>query len=73
MGTTRATGQRAYLACAMAAAAAEEAAEVRLNGAYAGGFIGKPGRVEITRFLKPGRNTVRIEPFAVEKVQVEVH
>ena len=66
-------GQQAYLVCEMAAGAAEDAAAVRVNGAYAGGFIGKPWRVEITRALKPGRNTVRIEPFAVEKVRVEVY
>ena len=66
-------GQRAYLVCEMASGAAEDAAAVRLNGAYAGGFIGKPCRVEITRLLKAGRNTVRIEPFAVDKVRVEVY
>ena len=66
-------GQRAFLACEMAAGAAEDAAAVRVNGAYAGGFIGKPWRVEITRSLKPGRNTVRVEPFGVENVRVEVY
>ncbi len=66
-------GQRAYLVCEMTDGAAEDAASVRLNGAYAGGFIGKPYRLEITRFLKAGRNTVRIEPFAVEKVRVELY
>ena len=62
-----------YLVCEMAAGAAEDAAAVRVNGAYVGGFIGKPWRVEITRVLKCGRNTVRIEPFAVEKVRIEVY
>jgi hypothetical protein len=66
-------GQRAYLVCEMAEDAAEDAAAVRVNGAYAGGFIGKPYRVEVTRHLKPGCNTVRIEPFAVDKVRVEIY
>ncbi len=66
-------GLRVFLACEMADGAAEDAAAVRVNGAYAGGFIGKPYRVEITRYLTPGRNTVKIEPFAVEKVRVEVY
>ena len=51
----------------------ETAAAVRVNGAYAGGFIGRPCRVNITRHLKPGRNTVHIEPFRVDNVRVEVH
>ena len=66
-------GQRAFLVCEMASGAAEDAAAVRVNGAYAGGFIGKPYRLEITRLLKPGRNTVRIEPFAVEKVRIDLY
>ena len=67
------SGQRAFLVCEMAARAAEDAAAVRVNDAYAGGFIGKPCRIEITRLLKPGRNTVCVEPFAVECVRVEVY
>ena len=66
-------GQRAYLVCAMAEDAAEDAAAARVNGEYAGGFIGKPYRVEITRQLKSGRNTVRIEPFPVSQVRVELY
>ena len=66
-------GQRVYLVCEMAEGEAETAAAVRVNGAYAGGFIGKPGRVEITRHVKAGRNTVFIEPFAVSQVRIEVY
>ena len=66
-------GQRAYLVCEMAESAAEDAAAVRVNGAHAGGFIGKPYRVEVTRLLKLGRNTVRIEPFPVNRVRVEIY
>lgn len=66
-------GRRAYLVCGMTSEAAEDAAAVRVNGAYAGGFIGKPYRVEVTRLLTPGRNTVRIEPFPVCEVRVEIY
>jgi len=51
----------------------ETAAAVHVNGAYAGGFIGKPFRVTITPYLKPGQNSVRIEPFAVSNVRVDVY
>ena len=66
-------GQRAYIVCEMGEGATEDAAAIRVNNAYAGGFIGKPYHVEITRALTPGRNTVRVEPFPVEKVRVEVY
>jgi hypothetical protein len=52
---------------------AETAAAVRVNGAYAGGFIGKPCRVNITRHLQPGSNTVHVEPFGVQNVRVETY
>jgi hypothetical protein len=42
----------------------EEAARVTVNGHNAGGFIGRPLRLEVTRQLKPGANHIRIEPFA---------
>jgi hypothetical protein len=41
----------------------EPAARVSVNGKYAGGFIGRPCRVEVTPFLVKGTNTIRIEPF----------
>jgi hypothetical protein len=42
----------------------EAAAHITVNGAYAGGFIGKPFRLDITRHLKTGVNTLTIAPFA---------
>jgi hypothetical protein len=44
--------------------APEIAARVTVNGQNAGGIIGKPLRLDVTRYLKPGANTIRIEPFA---------
>lgn len=66
-------GRRAYLVCEMSPDAAEDAAAVQVNGVHAGGFIGKPYRVEITSRLKAGANALRIEPFPVREVRIEWH
>jgi len=66
-------GRRAYLVCEMPPEAGEDAAAVRVNGEYAGGFIGKPYRIEISNRLKSGSNAIRIEPFPVSKVWIEWH
>jgi hypothetical protein len=59
---------RAFLE--MDALAPEEAARVTVNGTHAGGFIGRPLRLDVTRFLKAGRNEVRIEPFAPNAARI---
>jgi hypothetical protein len=51
----------------------EAAARVTINETYAGGFIGSPLRLEITPHLKPGRNTLRIEPFAPQAARLAVY
>jgi hypothetical protein len=48
----------------MDAIAPEAAARITINGRYAGGFIGRPFRLDVTGYLRNGRNTVIIEPFA---------
>lgn len=53
-------------------ASIEPAAAVFVNGAYAGGYLGKPYRVAITQHLKEGCNTIRIEPFPVKQVKIEM-
>jgi len=50
----------------------EEAARVTVNGQYAGGFIGRPFRLDVTRHLRHGTNTVKIEPFAPKSVKMIV-
>ena len=45
---------------------------ITINGEDAGGFIGKPLRLEATRHLKPGPNTIRIEPFAPQSLRLIV-
>ena len=52
--------------------APEEAARVTVNGQYAGGFIGKPFRLEVTRYVKPGPNAIVIEPFTPKNVRLTV-
>lgn len=50
----------------------EEAARVTINGQDAGGFIGKPLRLEAGQRLKHGENIIRIEPFAPRSVRLVV-
>ena len=42
----------------------DNSAAVSLNGTFAGGMIGRPSRLDITRHVRPGQNTVVIEPLA---------
>ncbi len=51
----------------------EEAARVTVNGRFAGGFIGRPLRLDVTAHVKPGRNEVRIEPFAPRVARLAVY
>jgi hypothetical protein len=51
----------------------EAAARVTVNGQVAGGFIGKPLRLEITRQLRPGNNAIVIEPFAPATAKLVVY
>jgi len=44
--------------------APEAAAHVTVNNRFAGGFIGKPFRLDVTRWVEPGKNSVSILPFA---------
>ena len=57
----------------MDALAPEEAACVTVNGAYAGGFIGKPFRLDVTAHLRKGANTIRIAPFAPKAAHLAVY
>ena len=46
----------------------EEAASIAVNGKPAGGFIGKPCRLEISALLQAGENKLEITPFAPAEV-----
>ncbi|MEY3896874.1 MAG: hypothetical protein RLZZ214_2395 [Verrucomicrobiota bacterium] len=50
----------------------EEAARITINGKNAGGFIGRPFRLEVARHLKRGDNQIRVEPFAPGSVRLRV-
>jgi len=50
-----------------------EGARLTVNDTYAGGVIGAPFRVEITRHVKAGENRLLIEPYAPKKVGVGVY
>ena len=51
----------------------DDSAAVTVNGVYAGGVIGRPLRLDITRHLKPGENTVVIEPLAPKSARIVVY
>ena len=53
--------------------APEAAASATVNGQFAGGFIGKPLRLDVTRLLKPGDNTIRLDPFAPKSARLTVY
>jgi len=51
----------------------ELAARVTVNSRYAGGVIGNPLRIDITRYVKGGTNTLVIEPFAPKAARLAVY
>jgi hypothetical protein len=53
--------------------APEAAASVRVNDQPAGGFIGRPLRLNVTRFLKPGTNKIRLDPFSTNSARLVVY
>lgn len=61
---------RAFLA--MDEPAPEAGAHVTVNGRFVGGFIGRPCRLEVTQFVKAGRNEVVITPFAPRRVWFDI-
>jgi hypothetical protein len=48
----------------------DDSAAVKVNGAAAGGLIGKPTRLDITRHVKAGANSIRIEPLAPKAARI---
>ena len=51
----------------------QEGASVKVNGQFAGGVIGRPFRLDVTKHLRAGANTIEIEPYAPESVRLAVH
>ena len=50
-----------------------EGVRVLVNGHEAGGCIGAPYLLDVTKLVIPGSNSVRIEPFAPKSVRLEAH
>ena len=63
-------GARVYLACDDVGG--EKSAAVTVNGAFAGGFIGKPYRLDITKSVKAGANTLETKPFRLKNPRIVV-
>ena len=63
-------GGRVYFVCD--GTEGENSAAVTVNGAYAGGFIGAPYRVDVTKSVKPGTSTLEAKPFRLTNPRVVV-
>ncbi|MBP5510792.1 MAG: hypothetical protein J6Z49_07745 [Kiritimatiellae bacterium] len=61
-------GARVYLVCDDVDG--EKSAAVTVNGAYAGGFIGVPYRLDITKSVKSGANTLETKPFRLKNPRI---
>ena len=48
----------------------DDSAAIHVNGTLAGGVIGRPLRLDITRYLKAGENLVVIEPLAPKSARI---
>ena len=63
-------GERVYLACDDVEG--EKSAAVTVNGAFAGGFIGRPYRLDVTKSVKAGANTLGAKPFRLKNPHIVV-
>ncbi|MGC8643141.1 MAG: glycosyl hydrolase, partial [Isosphaeraceae bacterium] len=69
-GDLELAGARVYLE--MDEIRPEAAARVTINGQDAGGFIGRPLRLDVTGLIRTGGNTIKIEPFAPHSARLVV-
>ena len=63
-------GARVYFVCDDVGG--ERSAAVTVNGAYSGGFIGKPYRLDITKSVKAGVNSLEAKPFRLKNPRIVV-
>ena len=63
-------GERVYFICD--GTEGESSAAVTVNGAFAGGFIGAPYRLNITRAVKAGANALEAKPFRLKNPRVVI-
>ena len=62
------SGERVYLACDDVEG--EKSAAVTVDGVFAGGFIGAPYRLDITKAVKAGANTLETKPFRLKGARI---
>ena len=63
-------GERVYFVCD--GTEGESSAAVTVNGVYAGGFIGAPYRLDVTRSVKAGANTLETKPFRLKNPRIVI-
>ncbi len=63
-------GDRVYLVCDDVDG--EKSAAVTVNGSHAGGFIGAPYRVDVTKSVKEGANTLLAKPFRLKNPRIVI-
>ncbi|MBO7683740.1 MAG: hypothetical protein J6T51_03340 [Kiritimatiellae bacterium] len=63
-------GERVYFVCD--GTEGENSAAATVNGAYAGGFIGAPYRLDITKSVKSGSNTLEAKPFRLKNPRIVI-
>ena len=61
-------GERVYFVCD--GTEGEKSAAVEVNGAYAGGFIGAPFRLDITKSVRAGENRLVARPFRLKNPRI---
>ena len=62
------SGERIYFVCD--GTEGENSAAVTVNGEFAGGFIGAPFRLDITRHVKSGSNMLEAKPFRIRNPRI---
>lgn len=63
-------GERVYFVCD--GTDGESSAAVTVNGVFAGGFIGAPYRLDITKSVKAGTNLVETKPFRLKNPRIVI-
>jgi hypothetical protein len=62
--------ERVYFVCD--GTEGEKSAAVEVNGAFSGGFIGAPYRLDVTRAVKAGANMLETKPFRLKNPRIVV-
>jgi hypothetical protein len=63
-------GERVYFVCDDVEG--ERSAAITVNGAFAGGFIGAPYRLDVTKSVKKGGNLLEAKPFRLKNPRIVI-